>query len=193
MAEFPPGCCGFFGQVQAASSLNSLDDGFRTNLGTSAREIIFFCKNANLPDLSVGVLTAPTALHGKSSIKPFCLVPHSSVFITGLFPGGSDPSYLSFPKACPAMFVYCLWSRVLWAVSCTRVAPVFSRLVSCTLRVFSSLITASSCSSGLLCVSASVVTRSLVSGMRWEWHLENLYRCSLRNPTLSCSVQFPLV
>ena len=58
------------------------------------------------------------------------------------------------------------------------------------LSVFSSLITASSCSSGLLCVSASFVTRSLVSGMRWVWHLENLYRCSLRNPTLSCPVQF---
>ena len=89
------------------------------------------------------------------------LVRHSPVFTTSLFPGGSDPSYLSFPKACPATVVCCLWSRVLWPVSCTRVAPVFSRLVSCTLR-FLVVITASSCSSGLLCVSASFVTRSWV-------------------------------
>ena len=58
--NFPTRCCGVFGQVQAASSLNSLDDGFRAILGTSAREIVSFCEIANLPDLSVGALTAPT-------------------------------------------------------------------------------------------------------------------------------------
>ena len=105
-----------------------LDTDLRTNLGTFAREFISFSQIANLPDLTVEALTAPTALHGKS------LVRHSPEFITGLFLSGSDWSYLSFPKACPAMVV-CFWSRVLWPVSCTRVAPVFSRLVSCTLRV----------------------------------------------------------
>ena len=123
--------------------LNSLDDGLRTNLGTSAREVIFFCKIANLPDLSVGALTAPTAFSEKSTLKHYCLVRHSPVFITGLFPGGFDPSYLSFTNVCPAMVVCCFSSRVIWPVSCT-------------LRV----VTASSCSSGMLCVSASLVTRS---------------------------------
>ena len=107
----------------------------RINLGPSAREFISFSQIENLPDLTVDALTAPS-LYGKSSIKPFCLVRFSPVFITGVFPGGSDPSRLSFPKACPATVVCCPWSRDLWPVSCTRVAPAFSRLVSCTLRVF---------------------------------------------------------
>ena len=72
--------------------LNSLDDGLRTNPGTSAREFISFCKIANLPDLSGGALTAPTAFSQESTLQPFCLVRHSLVF-----PGGFDPSYLSFP------------------------------------------------------------------------------------------------
>ena len=115
--------------------LKLLDMDLRTNLGTSAREFTSFSQIGNLPNLTVDALTTTIALHGESSIKPFCLVRHSTVFTTSLLPGGSDPSYLCFPKACPATVVCCLWSRVLWLVSCTRAAPVFSRLVSCTLRV----------------------------------------------------------
>ena len=150
--------------------LKLLDMVLRSNLGTSAREFISFSQVENLPDLTVGALTAPTALHGKSSIKPFCLVWHSSVFTTGLFPGG--PSYLSFPKACPATVVCCLGSRVLWPVSCTRVALVFTWPVSCTLRAFSPLVTASSCSNwNAVCLCVPCYT---FLGMRWVWHLETL-------------------
>ena len=78
----------------------------------------------------------PTAFSEKSTLKHYCLVRHSPVFITGLFPGGFDPSYLSFTNVCLAMVVCCFSSRVVWPVSCT-------------LRV----VTASSCSSGMLCVS----------------------------------------
>ena len=90
--------------------LNSLDDGLRTNPGISAREFISFSE--------------------ESTVKPFCLVRHSPVVLTGLFPGGFDPSYLSFPKVCPAMVVCCFSSRVLWPVflysrcSCVHGEPV---------------------------------------------------------------------
>ena len=94
--------------------LNSLDDGLRTNPTTSAREFISFCKIANLPDLSVGALTVPTAFSEESTLKPSCLVRRSSVFITGLVPGGFDPSYLRFP----AGFLY---SRC----SCVHLAGFF--------------------------------------------------------------------
>ena len=116
MICFPAPQCLMWGFLVSGAGrfvLESIDVGLRTNLGTSAREFIAFCKIATLPDLSVDALTALTALCERSTLKPFCLVRHSLVFITGLFPGGFDPSCLSFPKVCPATVVCCLWFRVL--------------------------------------------------------------------------------
>ena len=88
-----------------------------------------------LRDISVDALTAPTAVYElRSSLSVLCGTASCSSLVC--FPGGFDPSYLSFPKVCPGTVVCCLWSRVLWPVSCTRVAPVFTWLVLCTLRVF---------------------------------------------------------
>ena len=60
--------------------LKLLDMDLRTNLGTSAREFTSFSQIENLPELTVDALTTTTAVHGESSIKPFCLVRHSPVF-----------------------------------------------------------------------------------------------------------------
>ena len=174
--------------------LKSLDNGIRTILGTSAREFLSFCEIANLPDLSVGELTASTALSEMSTLKPFCLVLLSPMVLTGLFPGGFDPSYLSFPKVCLAMVVCCISPCVHWPVFCTRGAPVFTWPVSCFSVFFSPLVTASihhaswwCCSSGnalCFCVPGNTF---LFSGMRWVWHLENycLFLSSVSHDGLS--------
>ena len=129
--------------------LKSRDVDLRTNLGTSAREFISFSQIENLPDLTVDALTAPTALYEKSTLMPFCLVRHSSVFTTGLFPGGSDPSYLSSASRL-ALQRLCLASGFVFSGRFPVLAlPLCSLGWFPVLSVFSSLIMASSCSSGM--------------------------------------------
>ena len=174
-------------------ALNSLDDGLRTNPGTSAREFISFCEIANLPDLSVGNLTAPTAFSEESTLKPFCLVLHSPVVLSGLFPGGFDPSHLSFPEVCPAMVVCCISPGVHWQVSCTRGALVFTWPVSCFF-VFWSRRASTMRLGGVVQVEMPCVPASLV---RVFWNAMGVASGELlcvfhRYPMMGCLVQLLL-
>ena len=93
---------------------------------------------------------------------------------------------LALQRLCVASgFVFSGWFSVL------DVAPVFSRLVSCSLRVFFVDHGEQSFKWNVMCLCVLCYT-FLVCGMRWVWHLEKVHRCSPLNPTMGCPVQFLL-
>ena len=177
-----------FGSGAGRFVLKSLDVGLRTNLSTSAREFISFCKIENLPDLSVDALTAPTAVYElRSSLSVLCGTA-SCLSLVCFRVASIRPISASRRFALQRL---CVASGLVFSGR----FPVLA-LLPCSLgwlsvrSVFSSLITASSCSSGnALCLCVLCYT-FLVSGMRWVWHLENYHRCSSLDPTMSCPVQF---
>ena len=161
--------------------LNSLDDGLRTNPGTSAREFISFCKIASLPDLSVGALTAPHCIQRGVYAQAFlsCAaqprVYHWSVSrwlrsVQFQLPEGLPCN------GCVLHLTLCSLAGFLYSrCSCVHLASFFF------FSVLSPLVTASihhaywwswlfkwKC----YCVSGY---KFLFSGMRWVWHLENYF------------------
>ena len=96
----------------------------------------------------------------------FCLVLHSPVVLTGLFPGGFNPSCLSFPEVCPAMVVCCISPLftgrfpVLAVLLCSLGRfPVFPFSLRCSRRA-PTVRLGGVVQVEMLCVSATLVTRS---------------------------------
>ena len=84
-----------------------------------------------MPDLSVGALLAPTASSEESTLKPFCLVLHSPVVLTGLFPGWLRSVLSQLPAGLPCNG--CVLHLALCSLGRFSCFSVFSPLV--TVRV----------------------------------------------------------
>ena len=134
--------------------LNLLDDGLRTNLGTSARELLSFSEIANMPDFSVRSLQASTESCEESTLN--CLVLHSSVVLTA-----SRRFALQWLCVAPRL-VFTGWFSALAVLLCSLGRfPVFP--------FFSPLVTVSVHHSTWCCSSGNAVCHAfwilLVSGM----------------------------